>query len=72
MEIKTTYIGTLNGVHRVWCGVKPSGAIITKEIEILYPDEGKKLRKKGEEELLDFVILKEDNIEDYEEIDDAK
>lgn len=70
--IKTTYIGTLNGVHCIWCGFNPDGAIITKEIPVLYPDAEKKLRKKGEEELLDFVILNEDNKEeDYEEVEDV-
>lgn len=73
MQVKTTYIGTLNGVHGIWCGFKPDGAIITKEIPILYPDHEKKLRKKGEEELLDFVILKEDDTEDnYEEVEEPK
>jgi len=73
MILKTTYIGTLNGVHGVWCGFKPDGAIITKEIPILYPDPEHKLRKKGDEELLDFVILKEDDTEDnYEEVEEPK
>jgi len=72
MITRTTYIGTLNGVHGIWCGFKPNGAIITKEIPIIYPDQDKKLRKKGEEELLDFVILNEDNKEeDYEEVEDV-
>jgi len=72
MIVKTTYIGTLNGVHGIWCGFKPDGAIITKEIPILYPEVEKKLRKKGDEELLDFVILNEDNKEeDYEEVEDV-
>lgn len=73
MEVRTTYIGTLNGVHGVWCGFKPDGAVITKEIPILYPDPEKKLRKKGEEELLDFVVLKEDDTQDnYEEVEEPK
>lgn len=69
MEIRITYIGTLNGVHGVWCGFNPAGAIITKEVPILYPNENKKLRKKGEEELIDFVILDDDVQENYEEVD---
>lgn len=73
MIIKTTYIGTLNGVHGIWCGFKPDSAFITKEAPILYPDPEKKLRKKGEEELLDFVVLKNDDTQDnYEEVEEQK
>jgi len=70
MEIRFTFEGTLNGVQGVWCGFKPVGVVVTKVIPILYPDKDKKLRKKGDEELLDFVILK-DGIkeEDYEEVE---
>lgn len=73
MMIKTTYIGTLNGVHGVWCGFKPEGAIITKEIPVLYPDPEHKLRKKDTEELLDYVILKDgDSPDNYEEVEIEK
>lgn len=70
MIIKITYIGTLNGVHGVWCGFKPEGAVIKKEVPVLYPDENKKLKKIGEEELFDFVVLKDYyEQEEYEEIE---
>ena len=73
MQVKITYTGTLNGVKGIWCGIKPNGAIITKEICVLYPKEKQKLRKKGTEELLDFVILKEDDTqENYEEVEKPK
>ena len=73
MGIRTTYIGALNGVNCVQCGFKPNGAVITKEIPILYPEEKHKLRKKDTEELLDFVILKEDDTQDnYEEVEEPK
>lgn len=72
MEIKITFKGILNGVHCVWSGDIQKGARVEEVIPILYPDPDKKLRKKGEEELFDFVILNEDNKEeDYEEVEDA-
>ena len=47
MYIKMTYIGTLNGIHGIWCGFKPEGAIITEEREVLYPEEGYLLERDG-------------------------
>lgn len=40
MEIRTTYIGTLDGVNGMWCGFKPEGAKITEERIVLYAADG--------------------------------
>ena len=71
MEIRITYKGTLNGIKGIWCGFKPEGAIIEKEINILYPAQDMLLRRKGEEETYHSVILKDgDSMENYEEVAD--
>lgn len=71
MEIRITYKGTLNGIKGIWCGFKPEGAIIEKEINILYPAKDMKLRKKGEEETYGSIILKDgESMENYEEVAD--
>ena len=71
MEIKITFKGILNGVHCVWSGDIQKGARVEEVIPILYPDPKHKLRKKGTEELLDYVILKNDDTqENYEEVED--
>ena len=46
MEIKTTYIGTLNGVNGFWCGFKPKGLEVTEERKVLYPKEGYEARSR--------------------------
>ncbi len=71
MIIKITYIGTLDGIHGIWCGFLPEDVIVEKEINVYYPDEGKVLVKDGE--LFDSVVLKEDeSIEEYTEIIDPR
>lgn len=71
MIVKTTYIGTLNGIHGIWCGFLPEGVIVEKEIPVYYPDEGKVFTKDGE--LFDSVVLQEgESIEDYVEIIDPR
>jgi hypothetical protein len=63
MEIKTTYIGTLNGVHGIWCGFLPEGVKVSEKRRILYPAKGYKLQDK-EGNLLDYVVNPD---KDYEE-----
>lgn len=71
MEVRITYKGTLNGVHGLWCGFKPEGIEVEKEISILYPAEGKILEKNGEQ--FTFVILEEnEDIDAYTEIDEPE
>lgn len=48
MEIRITYIGTLNGVEGMWCGFKPESVTIEEERQVLYPAEGYELEKDGE------------------------
>lgn len=68
MYTKSTYIGTLKGVSGVWCGFKPKGIKVEKEVVIYYPDEGK-IFKKGDE-FFDNVLLQEGEfIEDYQEVE---
>ena len=50
MQIKITYVGTLNGINSIWCGFKPEGATITEERPVLYADEGKTLLRIADEE----------------------
>lgn len=68
MHTKITYKGTLNGVRGLWCGFKPEGLEVEKEITVFYPDEGKVFTKDGEE--YPTVILQEgESIEDYNEVE---
>ena len=69
MEIKVTYIGTLNDIPGMWCGFCPEGAVITEERNVLYPAEGYSLKRKATEEIFSAVWLKDgDAQENYEEI----
>lgn len=71
MEIRITYIGTLNGIKGMWCGFKPEGAIITEARTVLYPSEGYTLKNKttGEEE--PSVWLKSESLQtDWEEVEE--
>lgn len=68
MEIKTTYIGTLNGVNGFWCGFKPKGLEVTEERKVLYPKEGYDLEKDGE--IFSSVWLKDGmSKNDYKEVE---
>mgnify|MGYP006935980172 CR=1 FL=1 len=68
MEIRTTYIGTLNGVYGFWCGFKPEGLEVTEERKVLYPTEGYDLEKDGE--IFSSVWLKDGmSEEDYKEVE---
>ncbi len=73
MEIRITYKGTLNGIKGIWCGFKPEGVVVEKEINILYPAKDMLLRKKGEEETYSSIILKvDDSMDNYEEVADDR
>ena len=74
MRFQTTYFGKFekNGkiISGIWCGTRPEDATITEEREILFPDEGKKLKHKETELLFDTVWLKDGDVaENYEEIE---
>ena len=67
MNIKTSYIGELNGVKGVWCGFKPEGLVVEKEVPVYYADEGKTFTKDGK--FYSSVVLQEgEKIEDYVEV----
>ena len=69
MEIKITYIGTLNDTPGMWCGFCPEGAVITEERQVLYPAEGYSLKKITTEEIFSAVWLKDGDTQDnYEEV----
>ena len=59
MEIKITYIGTLNGVSGMWCGFCPEEVTVEEERQILYPVEGYSLKRIATEEILSSVWLKD-------------
>ena len=68
MYITTTYKGTLNGVHGLWCDFCPEGVEVEEEIIVYRPDEGKVFIKDGEE--YGAIVLQEgESIEDYTEVD---
>ena len=70
MQIKTTYVGTLNGVHGMWCGFCPEGVIVEEERLVLYPAEGYELRNKISGETLSAVWLHSaEQQEDWEEVE---
>ncbi len=69
MQIRITYVGTLNGVSGIWCGFKPEGAIITEERPVLYPDSGYELEHIETKERFSAVWLKDgDSEENYIEV----
>ena len=74
MRFQTTYFGKFekNGkiISGIWCGTRPEDATITEEREILFPDEGKKLKHTETELLFDTVWLRDGDVaENYEEIE---
>lgn len=70
MEIRTTYIGTLNGVHGIWCGFKPKKAVIDEERLVLYPAEGYELRNIKTGEIVSAVWIQSvGQQDDWEEIE---
>lgn len=69
MYIKTTYIGTLDGVPGMWCGFCPEEAVITEERQVLFPAEGYSLKRIATEEVFSAVWLKDGDVQtNYEEI----
>lgn len=73
MEIRITYVGTLNGIRGMWCGFKPEGAIITEERTVLYPSEGKALKNTISGEIDSSVWLKSESLQtDWVEVDEPK
>ena len=74
MEIRITYIGTLNGIKGMWCGFKPNGAIITEERSVLYSEENFDLiRIADEENMGSSVWLKDGDVqENYREEEHEK
>ena len=69
MQIKITYVGTLNGSNGMWCGFKPKDAVITEERQVLYPESGYSLKRIATEEILNSVWLKNgDTQENYVEV----
>lgn len=64
MQIKITYVGTLNGVSGIWCGFKPEEAIIKEERPVLYPASGYELEHIETKEHFSAVWLKGDDIEE--------
>ena len=70
MQIKITYIGTLNNISGMWCGFYPEEAVITEERQVLYPADGYMLKRIATEEVMSSVWLKDgDTQENYEEIE---
>lgn len=71
MQIRITYVGTLNGIKGMWCGFKPEGAIIEEERPVLYADEGYILERISDGERLYAVWLKDGDVqENYIEMED--
>lgn len=70
MEIRTTYIGILDGVHGIWCGFKPKGLVIESEQLVLYPKEGYILvnKQSGEEQFSVCINSKEEK-SDWAEVE---
>jgi len=73
MYIKTTYVGTKDGVIGMWCGFLPEGVIVTEERNVLYPEEGHELQRKSDGERLSAVWLHDGDVqENYFEVQDDK
>ena len=73
MEIRTTYFGKFEKNGKIRCGTRPEDATITEERNILFPEEGKKLKHKETEILFDTVWLRDGDVEEnYEEIEEER
>lgn len=71
MQIRITYIGTLDGVAGMWCGFCPEEAVITEERQVLFPADGYMLKRIATEEVMSSVWLKDgDTQANYEEVED--
>ena len=75
MRINRVYIGKLEKegkfIPGIWCGTRPEDATITEERNILFPDEGMRLKHKETELLFDTVWLRDGDVaENYEEIEE--
>lgn len=71
MQIRITYVGTLNGIKGMWCGFKPEGAIIEEERPVLYADKGYILERISDSERMYAVWLKDGDVqENYIETED--
>lgn len=71
MKKLTTYIGKLDGVCGVWCGFKPHGIDVEKEVIVYRPEEGKVFQK-GEEYFESVILGEGEKIKDYKEVDKPK
>lgn len=69
MQIKITYVGTLNGTNGILCGFKPESAIITEERPVLYAEDGYTLiRISDKENVGSSIWLKDGDVqENYRE-----
>ena len=75
MRFQITYFGKFekNGkiISGIWCGSRPEDATITEEREILFPDEGKKLKHKETGKIFSLFLLHDDvTPNDFEEIEE--
>ena len=71
MKVKTTYIGTLDGVSIITNGEKPEGMIVTDEKLVLYADKDKILHNPQTEEMTYSKVIEQlSDQEDWEELDD--
>ena len=69
MFTKNTYVGTLDGVHGMWCGFKPECAEVSEIRLVLYPELDYELRNISTGERFTAVWLKDgDNENNYEEV----
>lgn len=72
METRTTYkFEYENGLVGVSTGFLPEYATtVIEEINVLYPAKGKSLKRVDGEDILSYIILKEDDsMDNYEEVD---
>lgn len=73
MKIKTTYIGTINGVFVITNGEKPADMVVIEEKLVLYPDQGKALQNKETKEITYSVVIEDPSEQlDWDEIDDPE
>lgn len=73
MKIKTTYIGTINGVFVITNGEKPADMVVIEEKLVLYADQGKALQNKETKEITYSVVIEDPSEQlDWDEIDDPE
>lgn len=70
MEIRTTYIGTIDGIKVIVNGDKPENMIVEETKQVLYPASGYVLKRISDNTQHACVVLEDgDTMENYTDVE---